>query len=49
MKKERASKDMQFCLPAEVLHTSGDKIDLAVRLFVSDSRTSPTNSSFSYV
>lgn len=49
MKKEQASKDTQFCLPAEVLLTSGDKIDLVVRLFLSDSRTPPTNSSFSYV
>lgn len=49
MNKERASKDTQFCLPPEVLLTSGDKIDLVVRLFLGDSRTSPTNSSFSYV
>lgn len=32
MKKERASKDTQLCLPAEVLHTSGDKNGLSCKI-----------------
>lgn len=49
MKKEWASEDTQLCLPARVPHTKGDKDGLSCKIFLSDSRTSPTNTSFSYV
>lgn len=32
MKKEQASKDTQLCLPAEVLHASGDNNGLSCKI-----------------